>query len=131
VCPVYPWSDTHCNICHHFHHTYEHKDLEVRSGDPNELENLRYRIPKNNTNSTRPDHSKMVGLVAFLGDHSTTENKVLKDSDTAFLDLRSVMCADGSAFDAGYVGATPDSRQFVDLDHLLAVLAYNATKPTV
>ena len=27
VCPVYPWSNELCNICHRFHHTDEHKDL--------------------------------------------------------------------------------------------------------
>ena len=72
----------------------------------------------------------MLGLVDFNGDHSTKENQVLKDSDTAFLGLMSVMDADvGIGLDnPGSVGAAPLDKGFVDLDQLLL---NDDTKPTV
>ena len=100
-----------------------------RPGRPNELENWRPVEPNDDTNSTTPKQSTMEGLVEFNGDHSTKENQVLTDSDTAFLGSMSFMDAGvGIGLDnPESVGAAPLDKGFDDLDQLLLD---NATKPT-
>ena len=86
--------------------------------------------PNDDTNSTIPEQSTMLGLINFNGDHSTMETQVLTDSDKAPLGLMSVMDDDvGIELDSpGSVGAAPPDKRFVALDQFLLP---NATKPTV
>ena len=101
-----------------------------RPGEPNELENWRTVEPNDDTNSTIPEQSTMLGLINFNGDHSTMETQVLTDSDKAPLGLMSVMDDDvGIELDSpGSVGAAPHDKGFVALDQFLLP---NATKPCV
>ena len=101
-----------------------------RTGESNELENWRAVEPNDDTNSTIPEQSTMLGLVDFNGDHSTMETQVLTDSDKVPLGLMSVMDDDvGIELDSpGSVGAAPPDKRFVALDQFLLP---NATKLTL